>query len=486
MKKTSVRQNYIFNTLYQILSMIIPFFMIPYISRVLGAENIGTYGYVVSIVSCFSLVGSMGIKLYGQREIAYVQDDEKKRSRRFWEIFTLRAVTSILSFSAFFLFFILRHNQYSTLFLILNLELLTNIFDINWFFQGMERFKSVTMRNGLVKIISIIPIFLFVRTSGDLIPYTLIYAISNLIGSFSLWPFLSKYVEKIQIRSLKISRHLKPTFLLFLPQAAAQVYTVLDTTMLGALIADKAEVGYYEQAQKMIHILLAIIISLSTVMMPKIASCISKKSDKINYYMEKSFEAIFMLATPIVFGLIACANSFVPLFFGKGFDKTAILLQIMAIILLLIGLASIVGIQYLIPSKQQNKYTASVATAAVANIAFNLIFIPICGPIGAAIGTVIAESISTGMQLFFVRKDLNIRKLFSGSTKYLLAAVIMFIICELLNLLAIPSLVKIILQVMIGGISYVILMRLFKAKLFMGLRSHALNKISNILHKGHA
>ena len=477
MKKSSVKQNYIFNTLYQILSMIIPFFMIPYISRVLGAENIGAYGYAVSIVSCFALVGSMGVKLYGQREIAYVQDDKKKRSRRFWEIFTLRAITSILSFTVFFIFFILRQNQYSTLFLILNLELLTNIFDVSWFFQGMEKFKKITMRNSLVKIISIIPIFIFVRTSSDLIPYTLIYAISNLAGSFSLWPFLPKYVEKIRFKSLKILHHLKPTFLLFLPQAAAQIYTVLDTTMLGTLIADKAEVGYYEQAQKTIHVLLAIIISLSTVMMPKIASCISKKSDKINYYMEKSFEAIFMLALPIVFGLIACANSFTPLFFGEQFDKTAILLQIMAVVLLLIGLASLVGIQYLIPSKRQNQYTASVAAAAAANIIFNLIFIPICGPVGAAIGTVVAESISTAMQLFFVRKDLNIKKMLGVSAKYALAAVIMFAICELLNLLEVPALAKIILQVSIGGVSYMILLALFKARLFTETVGHILKKL---------
>lgn len=457
--------------------MVIPFFMIPYISRVLGPENIGAYGYAASIVSGFALVGSMGVRLYGQREIAYVQDDKKKRSKRFWEIFALRAITSVLSFTVFFILFILRQNQYTTLFVILNLELLTNIFDVSWFFQGMEEFKKITLRNSLIKIISIIPIFLFVRTSNDLIPYVAIYAISNLVGSFSLWPFLPKYIEKVQLKKMKIMHHLKPTFLLFLPQAAAQVYTVLDTTMLGTLIADKAEVGYYEQAQKMINLLIAIIISLSTVMMPKIANCISKKSNKVNYYMEKSFEAIFMLALPIVFGLIACANSFVPLFFGEGFDKTAILLQIMAVVLLFVGLASIVGIQYLIPSKRQNQYTISVITAAVVNIIFNSIFIPICGPVGAAIGTVIAEGVGIVIQLFFVRKDFNMKKMLGMSIKYLIAASAMFAICELLNLLNVSFAMKVVLQVSVGAASYAILLALFRARLFVGIIQHMWKKI---------
>lgn len=477
MKKNSVKQNYIFNTLYQIFSMIIPFFMIPYISRVLGPENIGAYGYAASIVSGFALVGAMGVKLYGQREIAYVQDDKKKRSKRFWEIFVLKAITSILSFTVFFILFVLRPNQYSTLFLILNLELLSNIFDISWFFQGMEEFKKITIRNSLIKIVTIIPIFIFVRTSNDLIPYVVIYTISNLLGAFSLWPFLPKYIEKIQLNKLKIMHHLKPTFSLFLPQAAAQVYTVLDTTMLGVLTVDKAEVGYYEQAQKMINLLIAIIISLSTVMMPKIANCISKKSDKINYYMEKSFEAIFMLALPIVFGLIACANSFVPLFFGEGFDKTAILLQIMAVVLLFVGLASIVGIQYLIPTKRQNQYTISVVVAAVVNIIFNSIFIPICGPVGAAIGTVIAEGIGIIMQLLFVRKDLNIKKMLNISIKYLIAGSLMFVMCELLNLLNIPPTIKLISQVSAGAILYIILLALFRAKLFMEIMQQVQKKV---------
>lgn len=477
MKKNSVKQNYIFNTLYQIFSMVIPFFMIPYISRVLGPENIGAYGYAASIVSGFALVGSMGVKLYGQREIAYVQDDKKKRSKKFWEIFALRAITSVLSFTIFFILFILRQNQYTILFIILNLELLTNIFDISWFFQGMEEFKKITIRNSLIKIISIIPIFVFVRTSNDLIPYVAIYAISNLVGSLSLWPFLPKYVERIKLNRMKILHHLKPTFLLFLPQAAAQVYTVLDTTMLGALISNKAEVGYYEQAQKMINLLIAIIISLSTVMMPKIANCISKKSNKINYYMEKSFEAIFMLALPIVFGLIACANSFVPLFFGEGFDKTAILLQIMAVVLLFVGLASIVGIQYLIPSRRQNQYTVSVVVAAVVNIIFNSIFIPICGSLGAAMGTVIAEGVGIVIQLFIVRKDLNIKKMLGVSVKYFVAAVIMFATCELLNLLNVPPVAKVVLQILIGSILYVVLLALFRAKLFIETLQHVWKKV---------
>ena len=78
MKKQSVTKNYIYNLSYQILVLIIPVITTPYISRALGAENIGIYSYTLSISAFFILFGSLGISLYAQREIAYLQKDKKK------------------------------------------------------------------------------------------------------------------------------------------------------------------------------------------------------------------------------------------------------------------------------------------------------------------------------------------------------------------------------------------------------------------------
>lgn len=243
--KKSITKNYIYNLLYQILVLILPLITTPYISRVLGAENIGIYSYTISIVTYFILFGSLRVALYGQREIAYNQNNKKKYSMIFWEIVILRTITMTISLILFYLIFV-NGNQYQTYYKILILELIENCIDIIWFFQGLEEFKKTVMRNTIVKLVSVISIFLFVKSKNDLQIYFWIYVLSTTIGNGSLWLYLPKFLEKVKLKDLKIIRHLKPTLGLFVSQIAVQVYTVLDRTMIGAIISDKSEVGFYD------------------------------------------------------------------------------------------------------------------------------------------------------------------------------------------------------------------------------------------------
>ena len=232
MAKKSVKKNYIYNVLYQFLAILIPVITTPYLSRVLGAEKIGIYSYTLSIVTYFILFGSLGVAMYGQREIAYVQDDVKKRSVIFYEIVIMRLITLSLSLLLFYISFCLK-GDYTFYYRILILELVANMLDISWFFNGLEEFKKTVTRNTIVKLISLLSIFLFVKKPTDLYIYFIIYVLSTFLGNLSLWFYLKKYIKKVPIKELKIFRHIKPAILLFIPQVAIQVYTLLDKTMLG-------------------------------------------------------------------------------------------------------------------------------------------------------------------------------------------------------------------------------------------------------------
>ena len=326
MSKKSVAKNYIYNLIYQVLILILPLVTAPYISRVLGAENIGIYSFTLSISAYFILFGSLGIALYGQREIAYNQKNKKKYSVTFWEINLLRAITMFVAIIIFYFIFV-KGNQYQIYYKVLMLEIIGNCIDISWFFQGLEEFKKTVVRNIIVKLISIASIFIFIKTSNDLYRYFLIYVLSIVIGNGSLWLYLPKYLEKVNFNEIHLIKHLKPTINLFVPQIAIQVYTLLDRTMVGAIIPGKDEVGYYDQGQKIIKLLLTIITSLGTVMLPRIANTfVNGKKDKITNYMKKSFNMVFLLAFPMIFGIIAVSKAFVPIFFGPGYDKVVILM----------------------------------------------------------------------------------------------------------------------------------------------------------------
>jgi len=452
--KKSITKNYIYNLTYQILILILPLITTPYISRVLGAESIGIYSYTLSISAYFILFGSLGVALYGQREIAYNQDNKKKYSTTFWEIIIFRTVTMLISMIIFYATFV-NGSQYQIYYKILLLELLGNCIDISWFFQGMEEFKKTVSRNIIVKIISVILIFCLVKCQADLYIYFWIYVLSILIGNGSLWLYLPKYLDKVKLRDLHIARHIRPTLGLFVPQIAVQVYTVLDRTMIGTIITDKSEVGFYDQSQKIIKVILAIITSLGTVMLPRVANTFaSGDKKKVNEYMQKSFNIVFLLAFPMIFGVIAVSKAFVPIFFGPGYEKVSILMNVSSPIILLIGLSNVTGTQYLLPTKRQREFTISVVIGAVVNFFMNLLLIRRFGAIGASIGTVVAEFSVTAVQAYFVRKDFNLLKIIKLSKNYLISSVIMFIICSLLGYIKIKGSAILIIQVFAGVMTY--------------------------------
>lgn len=475
MSKKSITKNYIYNVIYQILTIILPIITTPYVSRVLGAENIGIYSYTVSITTYFITIGSLGLALYGQREVAYVQNDKKRYSKVFWEIVLLKIITLLFALIIFYLSFVIRNNDYQIYYKILVLEIIGNLLEISWFLRGLEEFKKTVVRNILIKVISVTCIFIFVKTSEDLVKYFVIYVLSILIGNVSLWLYLPKYLVKID--KISLVRHIKPALALFIPQIAIQVYTMLDKVMIGTIIDNKAEVGFYEQSQKVIKMLLTIITSLGVVMLPRIANTFAKgDKEKIKKYMYKSFNFVCFMAFPMILGIIAVSDTFVPIFFGIGYEKVAILMKIISLIILFIGLSNVIGTQYLLPTKRQTEYTISVIIGAVINFCINILLIPNYGAIGASIGTVVAEGTVTIIQAIFVRKDFNFMKVIKKSKNYFIASLIMYVICILINYIKVNSLLLIILQMSIGGISYIAILLILKDSFLKEIKDKIITK----------
>ena len=460
-----ITKNYIYNLTYQILIIIVPLITTPYLSRVLGAENIGIYSYTLSIATYFILLGTLGVSSYGQREIAYVRDDKEARTKTFFEILIMRAITLTISIIIFYFTFA-SNGEYSMYYKILLLEIIANMIDISWFFQGQEEFKKTVTRNTIVKIISVLCIFFFIKAQNDLAKYFFIYVLSTFLGNISLWLYLPKYIEKVKFHELKIWKHLKPTIELFIPQVAIQIYTVLDKTMIGAIVENKSEVGFYEQAQKIIKLLVTITTALGTVMVPRMANTFANgEKEKLKNYMNTSFKFVLLLAFPLMFGIISIANKFVPIFYGEGYGKVIYLIIVTSPIILAIGLSNVIGIQYLLPTKQQKKYTISVVAGSIINFILNLIFINMWQSIGASIATVIAEFTVTGVQFYLMRKEIKIKEVLKMTKNYCLSAILMFVVSIVTGMMIENGLLSIIAQVSISAIIYVIGLLVLKDEL---------------------
>lgn len=477
MAKKSITKNYLYNLIYQVLIMIVPLITTPYLSRVLGAEKIGIYSYTLSITTYFILFGSLGVAMYGQREIAYLQDNKHARSKAFFEILIMRFITLGISMLIFYIAFA-SHGQYSMYYKILILEIIANSIDISWYFQGLEEFKKIVIRNSMVKIISVLSIFALVKTQDNLIQYFLIYVLSTFLGNMSLWMYLPRYVEKIPMKELKIFKHLKPTIGLFIPQIAIQLYTVLDKTMIGTIVEDKSEVGFYEQSQKIVKLLLTIATSLGTVMVPRMANTFAKGDTKqLKEYMNKSFSFVLFLAFPIMFGIISIADKFVPVFYGNGYEKVRYLITVISPIMIAIGLSNVIGTQYLLPTKQQKKFTISVTTGALINFILNVIFINLWQSIGASIATVVAECVVTGVQFYLVKDEIHFKDVLRLGWKYCIASIIMCIVSILIGKIIDKNILSLVLQIIISCIVYAILLVIMKDTTVLNYIKLLVNKL---------
>lgn len=457
-----VIKNYLYNLGYQVLIILLPLVTTPYVSRVLGAKGIGTYGYTNSITQYFILFGCIGLNLYGQREIAYYQNDIQKRSKVFFELLLLRIITVSISIILYYFSFC-QNPTYGYIFSIQIIDVVASMFDISWLYQGMEDFKKIVLRNTLVKICGLIIIFMFVKSPADLPIYVLSYSATLLLGNLSMWMYLPKFVKKVNLKYLDIQKHLRPTIVLFLPQIATSIYTMLDKTMIGALTNNTAEVGYYEQSQKIIRMAMTIATSLGTVMLPRVANLFKEgKLDEVKESMYTSFQFISFLTFPLCFGLIGISKGFVPWFFGEGYGKVVYNMMIISPIIIIIGYSNVIGTQFLLPTGRQKEYTLSVCTGTVVNLCCNFLLIPMLLSYGAAIATVIAELSVTLVQVIATRSTFSYRYIFKLVYKYIIAAVLMLVVLLFLSNIMPVGILYTVIQMTAGCFVYFIVLIVLK------------------------
>lgn len=449
----SVKKNYVLNMIYQVFLLIVPIAVTPYISRVLTEVGTGQYSYTFSITTYFTLFAALGFGYYGQRLIAGSQGNKKKQTIDFYNVVLARLVPVFIACIVFItlIAFNVYGNDYNYLMMIMLINVIAVIFDITFFFQGNEEFLKIVIRNVFIKSLSIACIFIFIKKQDDLWLYVLIQALTVLLSNISLWFYMPKYLCRIKIRELNPLKHLWPTFILFIPTIAISVYTTLDKTLIGALVKGTTEFvnkdgtvlikklsdienGNYEYSEKLIKMIMTIVTSLGTVMIPRNSYKFANndvEGVKENIYSSCRF--VFLLAIPMTLGCICVASNLMPWYLGAGYEKAPTLMMLLAPLILIIGLSNVFGLQLLIPSKNDKLFIIAVTSGALVNLILNLIFIPMYFSYGAAISTVIGELVVTTLCIIFSKKYINFWIVIRNSWKYFISGFVMFIPCYILQ-----------------------------------------------------
>lgn len=474
-KTVSIKRNYIYNLTYQIFAILIPLVTSPYLARILQPDGIGAYSYANSITTYFSLIAVLGTSTYASREIARIRDESKKVDQLYWEIVIFRVITTIFSLLLYCL--VIYFSGYDfLLYFACSFSILTVAVDSGWYFEANEKFKVLVAKDFIVKIISLVLIFTLVKQKNDLLIYILIQTVGIFIPNLCLTLYLLSKHRNVSFSNLHFKKHLKETLIYFIPSIASSIYTVLDKTMIGLIVNDNNENGYYDLAYKIYMIVLTMITSLTTVISARASFLFGKgELEEVKGILYKSLNFLGILVIPAIVGIFICTDNFVLWYYGETYTKVASLIKCLSPLLLIIGISNILWGGYLTPVGKKEISAKTIVIGSIVNLCCNLILIPKFGSYGATVGSIIAEGVITSIYIYFTYKFISYKKAFSKYYTYIIAALIMGICVYLIGLLNINRILITICQLFFGCIIYFVILLLFK-------NEDVLNILKNVIH----
>ena len=452
----SLKMNFIYNVLYQILLVVLPLITAPYISRTLGVTAVGEYAYTYSIAYYFMLVAMLGIGNHGNRSIAATRDNRDVLNKTFSSIYYLQMITFFIAISIYIVysFFITKNDK--TIVLIQGIFLISGMLDIGWLFFGLEQFKLTVTRNTIIKFVTIILMFVFVHDPNDLWKYTLIMSAGTLFSQGYLWLYVRKNVSFVRCSLWEIMANFKQVLILFIPVFAFSIYKVMDKIMLGSM-CDYNQVGFYTNAEKIVNIPMGVITALGTVMLPRMANLVANgDTEKSEGMIKISIKLVTLLASAIAFGIMGVSYVLAPVFFGGDFSACSTVMSLLSVTVFFIAWANVTRTQYLIPYKFDKVYLASSIVGACLNLVLNLMLIPRFQANGAAIATIAAEASVFLVQMMAVKKNIPIHKFIGSYIPVIAIGAVMAILVNAIGLKYGESIVGLIIQVISGGAFFTI------------------------------
>ena len=471
----SVKVNYILNLINTGTQMLFPLITFPYVCRVIEADGIGQINFFQSIISYISLFTCLGIPMYAIREIARDRSDVLQMNRTAMEILLLHSMLTLVGYAivAILCLTVPQIQVNIPLFLILSLTIFFTAIGCEWFYQGIEDFKYITIRGLIIKTVSVVLLFIFVKSKTDLLYYGCYTVFGVLGGNIFNFFRLRKYIhrENIIFSELHIKRHVKPVLKVFSFSVVTSIYLQLNTVLLGFL-KNALAVGYFAAATKVMQMLLMMSSCLGSVMMPRASHLIAEnKEDEFNRLIQKSYDFTLAIALPMTIGLIFCAPSLITALCGVKFEHSILPSQIIAPIILMVAISNVFGIQVLFPKGKINIVTLCCGIGAVADLILNLCLIPFFSYIGTSIAYLGAEVATTVSMYFIGRKYIPIIYFKKSHLTYAFGCVVMAFALYGISLLQQPTLTILLLQGCCGVLAYFIILCICKDEMLVQILS---------------
>ena len=443
MVEKNIKSNMLFNVLKALLSVIFPIITFSYVSRVLSVEAVGRVTFAKNIASYFVLIATLGVNYYGIREAARLKHNKYELSKLFWEVFIINAIATVFSafvllissFSASFLL------DYRNLLIINVLGVILGGLSCEWIISAKEEYKFIAIRYTFIQIVCVVLMFCFIHNDGDDWKYAVLLIITGYGSTIFNYLYIIKQhiIQWIPIKKWRLRKHIKPIFILFFMLVSIELYTVLDTTMLG-LIKDDRNVGIYTAAIKIPRMVNSMITACGAVLVPRLSYYYDENRRKFNSLLDKALQIVIILTIPCAIGVFMLSDGIITLLCGSQYTDAFITSKILSFLILIIPFSVLFNNQVFIPMRKEKHVLTSTLTGAAVNLILNSILIPRFAENGAAFASVIAEFSVMCVCFHFVKKELGNLNLLKKYRGQLLKAVSVFI-CTLLCCIIIDNVI---------------------------------------------
>jgi O-antigen/teichoic acid export membrane protein len=399
------KRNLFYNTLLSVSQILFPLITFPYSSRILGPQAMGSVNFADNFTTYFLLISALGIPLYGVREIAKVKEDPQKLSRVFSELLFIHLATSLIAVILLFLmsFFIGRLHSDLALYQIGMSIVLGSVFIAEWFFQGTEQFKFIAIRSLSIRVLMIAMLFLFVHSPADKYIFYSLNLVAVFLSAVTNMYLIRKELT-FKIKELSFKRHFRPLFLIFSNSLVTTIYLVFDSIILGFITSD-IYVGYYAASMRISKLSLAVIGSLSAVLLPRLTvAFLHKNYEEASLLLTKSINFVVFLSVPIALGTLCLSREIIQLFAGNQYLPSVSSLQVLCFIVVFVGMAQVFSHQILLPMHMERKILYASLVGVLVSLGLNFGLIPFFKHVGAAISSLSAEIVVTLILFLFARK----------------------------------------------------------------------------------
>ncbi len=408
-KQKSIKLNFIMNAILTMSNFIFPLITFPYVSRILLPVGTGKVSFATSLISYFSMFAQLGIPTYGVRACAKVRDDREALTRTAHELLFINLIMSAISYVALTIALITvpRLREDRLLYIIVSMTILLTSIGMEWLYKALEQYTYITIRSVIFKLIALIAMFLLIHQESDYVIYGGISIFAASVSNIFNFINVHRYIDMKPVGHYNLRQHIKPIMVFFGMSVATTIYTHMDTVMLGFMTTDE-DVGYYNAATRIKSILVSIVTSLGTVLLPRASYYVEHKlMDDFKRITHKALDFVFLLASPLMLYFMLYATQGIYFLSGYAYTGSIVPMQIIMPTLLFIGLTNILGIQILVPLGREMMVLYSEIAGAVVNIIVNVMLIPRMASSGAAIGTVAAEFTVLVVQLWALRKEVG-------------------------------------------------------------------------------